>query len=144
MGTSNNQNFVLIPTGRLIKRLQELTTEYGIVVTLTEEANTSAASYLDGDTLPAHGEKPKGWRASGKRVQRGLYRSAQGRLINADCNAAANILKKVMIQLELNLAEVGWGALTLPRRVDLFSALSKSYRKKCGVGVLLAPVATSA
>jgi IS605 OrfB family transposase len=139
MGTSNNQNFVLIPTGRLIKRLQELTTEYGIVVTLTEEANTSAASYLDGDTLPAHGEKPKGWRASGKRVQRGLYRSAQGRLINADCNAAANILKKVMIQLELNLAEVGWGALTLPRRVDLFSDLSKSYRKKCGVGVLASP-----
>ena len=31
---------------------------------------------------------------SGKRIKRGLYRSSQDWLINADVNGAANILKK--------------------------------------------------
>jgi len=32
---------------------------------------------------------------SGKRVKRGLFRTSNGLLINADCNATANIGKKV-------------------------------------------------
>lgn len=90
-------------------------------------------------------KNPKGGELQVIVAFRGLYRSAQGWLVNADCNAAANILKKVMIQLGLTLAEVGQGALTLPRRVDLFADLSKSYRKQSGrCGRLRAPVATSA
>ncbi len=42
----------------------------------TEEANTSAASFLDGDTLPKHGEKPDDWKSSGRRIKRGLFRTA--------------------------------------------------------------------
>jgi putative transposase len=141
MSKRNNQNFVPIPTGRLIERLKQLCPEYGIVLTITEEANTSKASFLDGDTLPKHGEKPVGWKASGQRVQRGLYRTAKGFLINADCNGAANIIAKVATQLGISLAEVSSGSLTLPQRYDL-TRLSKSYRKRCGVG-LLDPVATT-
>ena len=50
-------------------------------------------------------------------------------------NGAANILKKVAIQLGLNLAEIGRAVLTLPQRYDVFQKLSKSYRKRlcCGV-----------
>jgi IS605 OrfB family transposase len=129
MGKRNNQNFVVIPTSRLIERLKQLCPEYGIVLTITEEANTSKASFLDGDSLPKHGEKPEGWRASGKRIERGLYKTSQGFLVNADCNGAANIIRKVATQLKLNLAEVGMGSLTLPKRYDLFKGLSKSYRK---------------
>ncbi|MFH7028629.1 MAG: hypothetical protein ACHBN1_25350 [Heteroscytonema crispum UTEX LB 1556] len=131
MGKRGNQNFVVIPTGRLIERLKQLCPEYGIVLTITEEANTSKASFLDGDSLPKHGEKPKGWKASGQRVKRGLYQTAQGWLVNADCNGAANIITKVATQLGINLAEVGRGSLTLPQRIDLFNRLSKSYRKRC-------------
>ncbi len=131
MGKRNNQNFVFIPTKRLIERLKQLCPEYGIVFTITEEAYTSKASFLDGDSLPKYGEKPKDWSASGERVKRGLYRTSLGFLVNADCNGSANIMKKVATQLRLNLAEVGMGSLTLPRRVDLFKGLSKSYREKC-------------
>ncbi|KAF3888638.1 MULTISPECIES: RNA-guided endonuclease InsQ/TnpB family protein [Nostocales] len=135
MGKRGNQNFVLIPTGRLIERLKQLCPEYGIQLTITEEAYTSKASYLDDDSLYKHGEKPTGWKPSGQRVKRGLYKTFQGWLINADCNGAANIAKKVATQLGLNLVEVGRGALTLPRRVDLFKGLSKSFRIRCGVGL---------
>jgi putative transposase len=130
MGKRNNQNFVVIPTKRLIDRLKQLCPEYGIQLTVTEEAYTSKASYLDGDSLYKHGEKPSGWKPSGQRVKRGLYRTACGWFINADCNGAANIARIVATQLGLDLTEVGMGSLTLPRRVDLFKGLSKSYRKR--------------
>ena len=100
MGKRNNQNFVVIPTKRLIERLKQLACEYGIVLTITEEANTSKASFLDGDSLPKHGEKPEGWKASGRRIERGLYKTSQGFLVNADCNGAANIMRKVATQLD--------------------------------------------
>ena len=130
LGKCNNQNFVIIPTKRLIERLKQLCPEYGIQLTITEEAYTSKASYLDDDSLYKFGEKPTGWKPSGERVKRGLYRTAKGWLINADCNGAANIARKVATQLGLDLTEVGMGSLTLPRRVDLFKGLSRSYRKR--------------
>jgi len=133
---------VVIPTGRLIERLKQLCPEYGIQLTITEEAYTSKASFLDGDSLPKYGEKSEGWKASGERIERSLYKTKKGFLINADCNGAANIIKKVVTELGISLAEVGRGALTLPRRVDLFKGLFKSYRKRCRVG-LLGPVATT-
>ncbi len=111
MGRRGNQNFVAIPTKRLINRLEQLACEYGIKLTITEEAYTSKASYLDDDSLPKYGEKPNGWTPSGKRVKRGLYRSSRGHLVNADCNGAGNIAKKVATQLGLNLAKLGRGAL---------------------------------
>ncbi len=109
--------------------------EYGIILTITEEANTSKASFLDGDSLPRHGEKPKGWRASGVRVERGMYKTSQGILVDADCNGPANIMRKVAAQLGINLAEVGREALTLPQRFDLFRRLDKSYPKRCVAGL---------
>ncbi|MDJ0774507.1 MAG: transposase [Mastigocoleus sp. MO_167.B18] len=142
MSKRNNQNFVIIPTGRLIERLKQLCPEYGIVLTITEEANTSKASFLDDDSLPRHGEKPKNWKASGVRVKRGMYRTGKGFLINADCNGAANIARKVATQLGLDLTKVGRGALTLPKRYDLLSDLTRSYRKRC-VAQILSGVATS-
>ena len=142
MGKRGNQNFVVIPTGRLIERLKQLCPEYGIKLTITEEAYTSKASFLDGDSLPKHGEKPVSWKASGSRVKRGMYKSHDGHIINADCNAAGNIMRKVTIQLGLNLVEVGRASLTVPQRFDLFKRLNKSYRKRC-VARILSGVATS-
>ncbi len=88
-------------------------------------------TYLDGDRLYKHSEKPNGWKPSGQREKRGLYKTSAEILVNADCNGATNILTEVATQLGVNLAKVGRGALTFPRRVDLFKGLSKSYRKLC-------------
>lgn len=122
MGRKANQKFVQIPTARLKSRIAQLGEIYGIEVIEHEEANTSAASFLDGDSLPAHGEKPEGWKSSGRRVKRGLFRTAQNWYINADCNGAANCIRKVAATLGLDLSGVSRGALTSPLRVRLWTA----------------------
>jgi len=61
-----------------------------------EESYTSKSSFLDNDVLPEYkAEQPFTGSFNGKRIHRGLYQSANGTLINADVNGAANILKKV-------------------------------------------------
>ncbi|MDJ0532068.1 MAG: transposase [Xenococcaceae cyanobacterium MO_207.B15] len=141
LGRVNNQNFVQIPTARLKNRIKELAESVGIVFTETEEAYTSKSSFLDGDLLPKYGEKPAQWRLSGSRITRGTYKTATGKIISCDAQAAANIMRKVATQLGISLAEVGREALILPKRYDL-TCMSKSYRKR-SEEVLLVPVATS-
>ncbi len=70
------------------------------------------------------------WKASGKRIRRGLYRSSDGSLINADANGAGNIIRKVSAQLSFDLTKACRAVLTLPKRYFLES-LSKKYRKDC-------------
>lgn len=133
MGTRNNQNFVQIPTGRLKIRIQQLCEAVGIQFVESEESYTSKASFLDGDFLPTYGEKPANWKPLGRREKRGQYKTAQGIQINADCNGAANILRKVATQLGINLAKVSRAVLNLPKRYDVFKGLDKPYRKRCEV-----------
>lgn len=142
MGKRNNQNFVVIPTNRLIKRLKQLCPESGIKLTVTEESYTSKTSFVDDDFLPKYGEKPEGWKSSGERIQRGLFRTKKGFLVNADCNGAANIMRKVATQLGLVLVKVGRGSLAVPHRYDMFHDLKKTFRTKLR-SVALAHVATS-
>jgi lycopene cyclase CruP len=105
----------------LKERIKQLCEQYGIKFVETEESYTSKASFLDSDQLPTFGEKPEGWQESGKRVKRGLYRTATNWYINADCNGAANILRKVATTLGLGLSGVGRGALTTPLRFRLWT-----------------------
>ena len=120
MGRLNNQKFVQMPLGKLKDRLKQLCELHGIRYQETEESYTSKASYLDGDSLPKYGEKPEGWKASGKRIKRGLYRSAKGLIVNADLNGAANILTKVASNLSLDLGLLGRRSLTTVARVRLW------------------------
>jgi len=121
LGKVNNQKFVQMPLGKLKNRLKELCDLHGIRLVETEEAYTSKASFLDGDSLPKYGEKPSGWKASGKRIERGLYRSANGTVVNADLNGAANILRKVASKLGLDLNQLGRRCLTTVARVRLWA-----------------------
>ncbi len=120
MGRLNNQKFVHIPLGKLKDRIEQLCDLYGIRLVITEESYTSKASYLDGDSLPKYGEKPEGWKASGKRTKRGLYTSKNGSLVNADLNGAANIMSKVARKLGIDLARLGRRSLTTVTRVRLW------------------------
>ncbi len=132
LGSRNNQKWVQVPTARLKTRISQLCEQYGIRFVETEESYTSKASFIDGDYLPKYGEKPDNWTPSGKRVKRGLYRTALNWYINADCNGASNILRKVATMLGLNLSGVGRVSLTAPQRIFLWSAKGK----KCSDVVL--------
>ena len=120
MGKLNNQKFVQMPLGKLKNRLKQLCNLHGIRFQETEESYTSKASFLDGDSLPVYGQKPEGWKASGKRVKRGLYQSANGSIVNADLNGAANILRKVASNLSLDLGSLGRRCLTNAARIRLW------------------------
>lgn len=121
LGTRTNQSFVQIPTGKLKNRIAQLCERYDIRFVETEESYTSKASFVDTDFLPTIGEKPEGWTASGKRVRRGLYKTKDGIRINADCNGAANILRKVATKLGVSLDGVSRGALIAPLKVRLWA-----------------------
>ncbi|HAG83457.1 MAG TPA: transposase [Cyanobacteria bacterium UBA12227] len=125
MGRVNNQKFVQIPLGKLRDRIEQLCNLHGIRLVITEESYTSKASYLDGDSLPKYGEKPEGWKASGRRTKRGLYKSKNGSLINADLNGAANIMSKVARKLGIDLDRLGRRSLATVARVRLWT-LSQS------------------
>ncbi len=125
MGDKNNQQFVLMPLAKLKGRLEQLCSIYNIRFAETEEANTSCASYLDGDSLPKYGQKPDGWKASGQRIKRGLYRTKNRSLINADLNGSANILRKVARNLDIDLSRLGRRCLTTVSRIKLW-AMPKS------------------
>ncbi|MEG4855299.1 transposase [Microcoleus sp. B5-D4] len=119
MGKLNNQKFVQMPLGKLKDRLKQLCNLHGIKFTETEEAYTPKASFIDGDSLPKYGEKPSGWKASGKRIKRGLYCSADGTIINADLNGAGNILRKVASKLGVKLDRLGRRCLATVARIRL-------------------------
>ena len=96
LGKRNNQNFVQIPHARFIDMLSYKAALVGIIVIITEESYTSKASFLDHDSLPAYQLNSEEEHVfSGKRIKRGLYRAANGRSINADCNGSYNIIRKV-------------------------------------------------
>jgi len=90
LGRTNNQAFVNIPFYTFIKQLEYKCKLEGINVILTEESYTSKCSFLDGESIEEHENY------LGKRIKRGLFRSAKGKLINADLNGSLNILKKVV------------------------------------------------
>ena len=96
IGKRNNQNFVMLPHGKFVEMIRYKAEDYGIDVTIREESYTSKASALDFDDIPSFDEKGSNPKPifSGKRIERGLYRSAKGLLINADINAATNIGRK--------------------------------------------------
>ena len=121
LGNKTNQKFVQIPTARLKGRIEQLCDKYGIHFVETEESYTSKASFLDADVLPVIGAKPEGWTESGKRIKRGLYQVADGTRINADCNGAANILRKVAVMLGLELSGISRGDLTAPLKIRIWS-----------------------
>ena len=119
LGNLNNQKFVQMPLSKLKSRVKQLCDVHGIRFIETEEAYTSKASFLDGDSLPKYGEKPMGWKASGSRIKRGLYRTSDGFVVNADLNGAANILRKVSGRLGIMLNQLSRRYAAIVARIRL-------------------------
>ena len=116
IGSINNQNFVNIPYGKLRDKLIYLCKLYGIEFKLQEESYTSKASFFDGDEIPIYDkENLQEYIFSGKRIKRGLYQTSTGKLINADCNGALNILRKSKV-VDLSVL-YNRGELNTPKRI---------------------------
>jgi len=110
----NNQMAKSIPLARLRDKISYLAKEQNIEVSIVNESYTSKASYIDNDEIPELDYNKHQF--SGKRVKRGLYRSKEGILINADLNAALNILRKGKPDAE-RIGNRGWNT---PKRTYLF------------------------
>ena len=94
MSKENNQKFVSIPHERLRWMISYKALIAGIEVVWQEESYTSKADCTAGDLIPVYGKEKTHPVFSGRRIERGLYLCREGYCINADCNGAANILRK--------------------------------------------------
>jgi len=94
LGKKTNQNFVNLSLGQFIEKLRYKLGQHGIKLKVANESYTSVASFVDGDYLPKKYNREAKPTYSGKRIKRGLYRSQDGILVNADANGAYNILRK--------------------------------------------------
>ena len=103
IGKQNNQNFVNIPYGQLRNKLEYLCKLNNIVFIKQEESYTSKSSFWDKDNIPVYNaDNPKEYQFSGRRLQRGLYKTASGKIINADVNGALNIMRKSSV-VDINI-----------------------------------------
>lgn len=107
MGKRNNQNFVGIPFCLFKEMLSYKCQLQGITLIEQEESYTSKCSFLDQESVCSHKEY------KGERKYRGLYKSKEGREINADMNGSLNIMRKYLEkqaawnnQIWLDLVEV--------------------------------------
>jgi putative transposase len=110
IGSVNNQKFVQIPFDKLLFMLEYKCQKHGINITTHEESYTSKCSFLDNESIGKHDEY------FGKRIKRGLFKSKNGMLINADVNGSYNILRKVFPEAFVNGIE---GVAVHPYRVNL-------------------------
>lgn len=97
LGKRNNQSFVNIPFYTLIRQLEYKCKLEGINFILTEESYTSKCSFLDNEEVCRHNNY------LGKRIKRGLFKSSENKIINADLNGSLNILKKVVGKFEYSI-----------------------------------------
>lgn len=96
MGRVKNQNFVSMPITILRKMITYKAMKTGIRVIEQEESYTSKTDITSTDYIPTYGIDDEKADFSGGRIKRGLYHCGNGTIINADCNGAANIMRKAL------------------------------------------------
>jgi len=93
LGKKGNKSFCQIPYSRLIKYIFDKGEIEGIEICENEESYTSRCDALALEDFKDCIARSKS-NASKRRIKRGLYASITHKLINADVNAAINILRK--------------------------------------------------
>jgi putative transposase len=112
LGKKTNQNFVNLSREKFVDLLGYKLGSHGIDLVVTDESYTSKASFVDDDKMPKryNPEAKKKPTFSGKRVKRGLYKSSDGTLLNADANGAYNILRKTDSEFSFSQLAIQVGA----------------------------------
>ena len=88
MGKKTNQSFTAIPHKMLIEMIQYKGKLEGLEIIITEESYTSGTSYLDREAPVKENYNRS------RRITRGQFKSNDGIIINADVNAAYQMMKK--------------------------------------------------
>lgn len=104
------KNFVQVPYNKFISMLEYKCEENGIKLIIVDESYTSGTSFLDSE------EPIKENYDISRRKHRGLFKSNEGALINADVNAAYQIMRKVFRDA-VRPADIGF--VMNPVRVNL-------------------------
>ena len=122
IGARNNQNFVNIPHARFIDMITYKAELVGIEVKLTEESYTSKCSFIDDEALC------KQDKYAGRRVKRGLFKSAEGIKLNADVNGSYNIARKAIPNFSVRSIENGIeGVAVSPVRVTPYQRRTERF-----------------
>ena len=108
-----NQNFTRIPISRLINKIKYKCEEYSINCIVINESYTSLSSFYDNDKID------KQEKYSGKRIKRGLYLTKNNIEVNADVNAALNILRKSKPKDDEDIHYLRDRGLTIPKRLHV-------------------------
>ena len=112
LGKKNNQNFVQVPFGYLMTMLNSKCQEYGLRYLETQEPHTSKCSAIDNEPVKHHDEYV------GKRIKRGLFKSKDGLLINADVNGAINIARNSKVTaIRFDTVKQIRGIVAFPKRI---------------------------
>ena len=90
LGKVNNQKFVQIPFLMFINMLMYKCELAGIKCETIQESHTSKCSFLDHEEICHHDKY------LGRRIHRGLFKSATGQVINADVNGSLNIMRRFL------------------------------------------------
>jgi putative transposase len=109
IGRKNNQLMQAIPFEMFVNQLNYKCEEQGIKFITTEEDYTSGTSFLDNEELTKESYNKK------RRIKRGLFKSNNGTLINADVNGSLQIMRKVFP----NAFADGIVGCLIPSRVNL-------------------------
>ena len=130
IGKKQNQIFSHIAFKQFKQKLKTRCQIHEINLIIQEESYTSLSSFLDNDILPEYQEKKdaenKGdkkkedkvkYEFKGNRIKRGLYKTQNGKHINADVNAAANIIRKC--KHEFNFERLCKWVQTTPIKIKL-------------------------
>ncbi len=112
IGKVNDQLVYSVPLSTLRRLITYKAEEYGITVIEQEESYTSKADCTSSDYIPTFGVDDEKADFSGRRICRGIYKTASGMNINADLNGAANILRKAFPDVWDNTAD--WSFLQTP------------------------------
>lgn len=113
LGKRNNQNFIQIPFGYLMSMIASKCQEYGLRYLETQESHTSKCSAIDSEEVRHHDEYV------GKRVKRGLFKSKDGSLVNADVNGAINIARKSKVTSMEITPKMIKGIVAFPKRIRI-------------------------
>ena len=116
LGKKTNQNFCFLPFLKLINKIKYKAELEGIEVILTEESYTSKSSFFDSDPL-------KSSEFSGKRIKRGLYKTKDGFIVNADVNGSLNIGRKVIHNYRVDRSLVARPVKVNPLRTSFYKFL---------------------
>jgi putative transposase len=119
IGSKSNQSFTSIPHNMFINMLKYKCRLNGINIVCIEESYTSKSSFLDSDPIPSLKDEKVNF--SGQRIKRGLYRSSNGSIINADVNGSFNILRRFVLK------EVGDVSLLPTDRGFVFNPIRISF-----------------